>query len=155
MWNRLLDRIRADYPDFPSHAFNTLRDTSADLVLQYGMRQNGGNEIVGTELAVMQLTHKHVNRRDRNLRRYTNPSFEALFDALRQLERDLQAVFDAAPSDPFTPQPQAYTSLKTINRILALRQKGVSVSKIAKDVKKSTTTVYRHLDRAKKNGILR
>lgn len=136
MWYRLLDRIRVDHPDFPRHGFNTLRDTSATMI----------REIAGEEVASMHLTHKHQSS-DKNLRRYANAPKKKLFRAQRRLEERLQPVFNAAPREPFLPQPQAYTSRKTIKKIIGLRNDGVPISQIARTLKVARTTVYRHLQR--------
>jgi hypothetical protein len=134
MWYRLLDRVRVDHPDFPRHGFNTLRDTSSNMI----------REIAGQEVASMHLTHKHQSE-DRNLANYTNPPLKRLFRAQRKLEQKLQTVFDAAPREPFAPQMRAYTPRKTIKKMHKMKGEGASVSEIARAVKVARTTVYRHL----------
>ena len=97
LWNRLLDRIRKDHAEFPRLPFNSLRDTSANLV-----RQRAGEEI-----ALLHLAHKHQSR-DENLRRYTHPTRKRHFRVLRWLERKLQEVFDAAGPDPWAARSKTY-----------------------------------------------
>ena len=103
-------------------------------------------EIAGEEVASMHLTHKHQSS-DKNLRRYANAPKKKLFRAQRRLEERLQPVFNAAPREPFLPQPQAYTSRKTIKKIIGLRNDGVPISQIARTLKVARTTMYRHLQR--------
>jgi hypothetical protein len=133
-WYRLLDRIRVDHPDFPRHGFNSLRDTSANMI----------REIAGEEVTSMHLTHKHQSE-DRNLGSYTNPPLKRLFRAQRKLEQKLQPVFDAAPKEPFAPQMRAYVPRSTIKKIQKMKKEGASISGIARAVKVSRTTVYRHI----------
>jgi integrase len=81
-WNRLLDRVCEDQPDFPRYGFNTLRDTSANMV----------RRLAGPEIASVHLTHRHQSS-DRNLRQYTNVPRKKLFKAHQRLERKLATVF--------------------------------------------------------------
>lgn len=74
-------------PRFPTLSFNSLRDTSANMVRQ----------LAGEEVAALHLAHKHQSK-DENLRRYTNPVRKPHFKALRRVERRLSAVFMAAVS---------------------------------------------------------
>lgn len=60
LWADLLKRVRVDQPDFPMLPFNSLRDTSANMVRQ----------LAGEEVASLHLAHKHQSK-DENLRRYT------------------------------------------------------------------------------------
>ncbi|MGA2255436.1 MAG: helix-turn-helix domain-containing protein [Thermoguttaceae bacterium] len=134
IWYDLLDRVRVDHPDFPRHGFNTLRDTSSNMI----------REIAGEEVTSMHLTHKHQSE-DRNLGSYSNPPLKRLFRAQRKLELKLQPVFDAAPKEPFAPQMRAYTPRKTVKQIQKMKDEGASVSEIARSVNVARTTVYRHL----------
>jgi len=75
--------------------FNSLRDTSADMVRQ----------LVGEEVALLHLAHKHQSK-DENLRRYTNPVRKKHFNALRRLERKLSVVFTASGDAPWVRPPR-------------------------------------------------
>ncbi|OJW22266.1 MAG: hypothetical protein BGO49_07210 [Planctomycetales bacterium 71-10] len=89
-WGALMKRVRKDHPDFPRYSFTSLRDTAADRI----------RHIAGGEVAAVFLMHGKPVKKDDLLDLYTNRPFGEVFRALRQLGRDLQPVFDAAPSDP-------------------------------------------------------
>ena len=130
-WYRLLDRIQADIEDFPRHGFNTLRDTSADMIRSIG----------GEEVASMHLTHRHQSR-DRNLRRYTNPPTKKLFEAQRSLEEQLSKILES-DSDPWADREHQYISQGQIKKMKEMAQEGTPVSEIAREVGVARTTVYR------------
>ena len=131
----LLDRVRVDHPDFPRYGFNTLRDTSSNMI----------REIGGEEVTSMHLTHEHQSK-DRNLRTTRiHPWNGRLFRSQRKLERKLQAVFDAAPDNPFAPQMRIYLPRKVIKQIRKMKDEGHSISEIVRATKVARTTVYRHL----------
>lgn len=134
LWSRLLDRIQKDHPQFPRYPFNSLRDTSANMV-----RQRGGEEI-----ALLHLSHKHQSR-DSNLRRYTHPTRKRHFRVLRWVERKLQEVFGAAGPEPWAARSKTYIGRSKIKEIQRLHDEHVGVTGIAKRVGVSTSTVYRHL----------
>ena len=98
----------------------------------------------------MFLCHGKPVKGDDLLDVYTNRPFADVFRALRQLERDLKPVFDAAPSDPWAAPMQQYTSLGIRERVLDLHQQGVKALEIAKAVGKAPATIYRLLER--RNG---
>lgn len=133
-WYDLLDRVRVDHPDFRRLGFNSLRDTSIQMI----------RDLAGEEIASIHATHKHQSA-DKNLRRYSNPNWKRLFRAQHKLEKKIKVFFEAAPSDPFSTQPQAYISKMTIERIFKLADQGLSNPKIAKEVGVSHTTVWRKL----------
>jgi hypothetical protein len=135
-WAGLLKRIRKDHPDFPRYAFTTLRDTAADRI----------RHIAGGEVAAVFLLHGKPVKKDDLLDLYTNRPFGEVFRALRQLEHDLKAVFDAAPSDPWETPMQQYTSLSIREKILELHWQGVRAPTIAKRFGKSPMTVYRLIE---------
>jgi hypothetical protein len=132
-WYRLLDRIQKDHADFPRLGFNALRDTSATLI----------RDIAGQEIASLQLTHKHQST-DRNLRRYTNPPFERLFNAQRELEQQLidAGVFELE-GDAWEEREHQYVTEKQKAVMRSLSDQGASVATIAQKAGVSKTTVYR------------
>ncbi|WP_417746702.1 helix-turn-helix domain-containing protein [Rosistilla oblonga] len=132
-WYRLLDRIQEDIDDFPRYGFNTLRDTSANLI----------RRIAGAELASIHLTHRHQSR-DRNLRRYTNPPWKELFKAQRKLERKLATVLETE-GDPWADREHQYLSQGQIKKMKSLAEQGTPVSQIANEVGVAKSTVYRWL----------
>jgi len=137
LWSDLLDRIHKDFPDFPRHPFNTLRDTSADAI----------RKIAGAETASIHLAHKHQSK-DENLGRYTNPTRRKHFRAIQRLEQKWQAVFEAA-SAPWQQPKKVYTSVATVKSIRTLKSQGVAPKDIAMQFGISTATVYRHLEKQK------
>jgi len=134
-WYRLLDRLRDDHPEFPKHGFNTLRDTSADMI----------RRIAGEEVASIHLTHRHQSR-DRNLRRYTNIPWKRVFKAQRILERKLAEVF-VLDDDPWSEREHQYISQDQVKRMRAMAKSGKPAAQIAAEVGVATTTVYRWVGR--------
>jgi hypothetical protein len=133
-WNRLLDRVCEDQPDFPRYGFNTLRDTSANMV----------RRLAGPEIASVHLTHRHQSS-DRNLRQYTNVPRKKLFKAHQRLERKLATVFTV--QDAWKDREHQYISQRTIKRIRDLHEQGLPVGKIAQQTGVSKATVYRWIPR--------
>ncbi len=92
-WYRLLDRVceaeKKAKREFPRYGFNTLRDTSADMIRRIG----------GGEVASARLTHKHQSG-DKNLRRYTNVPWKMVFKVQRRLEKKLESALDGV-ANPF------------------------------------------------------
>ena len=80
---------------------------------------------------------------------YTNKPFGKVFGALRELQKKLQPVFEAAPGDLFVQPVQQYTGLKTVERILKLRERGRTIREIAEEIGLSRSAVSRHLERHK------
>lgn len=137
IWCDLTKRIQADHAEFPKLSFGKLRKTAGDIVRQ----------ISDGETASVFLCHGRPVGADELLEVYTNRPFGRLFDVLKQVEKKLQPIFDAAPSDIFSQPTQQYTGLKTIKRLLQLHQEGKSVRSIAEEVGLSKSAVYRHLER--------
>lgn len=133
LWNRLLDRVQRDYPKFPRLPFNSLRDTSANMVRRIG----------GEETASLHLAHKHQSR-DENLNRYTNPVRKKHFRVLRKLEEKLQAVFDAVGDDPWADPKKNYIGRTKVKQIIDLRSQGMKIAEIARKLGVSAATVYRY-----------
>lgn len=139
-WKETLRRVRKDHPDFRELPFNSLRDTSIDMIRQ----------IAGGEIASLHAAHKHQTA-DRNLRSYSNPMRKKHAKAVRRLERKMQAVFESV-ADPF---PASQPTLQKLggdnitpgqkNRILRLFKQGFKKQKIAEEVGVSRVTVWRHL----------
>ena len=135
LWRDLLTRVQKDEPDFPRHPFNSLRNTSADLVRQ----------MAGEEMAQLQLTHKHQSP-DRNMRRYTKKRVVKLFRVLSRLETKLEPVFSAA-STPWVQPPKQYKPRKVDDQLMELHRQGLSPYKIAAKLGVSHMTVRRRLAR--------
>ena len=136
LWQKLLDRVVKDRPDFPRLPFNSLRDTSCNMI----------REIAGEETASVHVAHKHQSK-DENLGRYSNPVRRRHFKALRKLERKLASVFAAAGPIPFKHPGKNYIGLEKIKKIKELYTKGVPIMEITRQLDVSQGTVYRHIDR--------
>ena len=135
LWKELFRRIQKDHPKFRWLPFNSFRDTSANMIRQ----------IAGEATASVHLAHKH-QAEDKNLRNYTNPDREKHFDAIRELEKQLRPVFEAAGPEPWKNKPKSYIGRDKVKRLLRLRKAGVPVRKIAAQIGTSASTVYRNLE---------
>ncbi len=141
-WNRLLKRVREDHPEFRKLPHEALRDTAANFI----RGQFSG------EIAEVFLSHGAPIGSKSLVECYTNKPFGRLFEALRWLEQKLQPVWDATPEKPFPEKRKlggGGLSLKRRQMIKRLAAEGVPIPQIAKRVKCSVATVYRHLP---KNG---
>ena len=140
-WNRLLRRVQKDFKDFRQLSFNSLRDTSSDMIEKMG----------GSDFASLHLAHKHLSG-DKSLRNYVNPNRKKHFKLIRRLERKLATIWVDAPSSE--DRPKNYIGQVKIDEIKRLRAEGVSLAGVAKRTGVSTGTVSRYAPkyrRAKKN----
>lgn len=133
----LIRRVRIDERDFPRLSLGKLRKTAGDLV-----RRFADGEVFGVFMC-----HGQPVRTDDLADVYSNRPFGKVFDAIRRVQDYLKPMFDAAGPTPFKPQPQAYTSRKTRDKMLQLHDQGQTVRQIAESVGKSRMTVHRHLAR--------
>jgi hypothetical protein len=134
-WSDLTRRVQADHSDFPSLSFGKLRKTAGDLV----------RDVASGEIASVFLCHGHPVKTDDLLDLYTNRPFGKVFAALRELEKKLKSVFDAAPEDLFAQPDRQHESRAKIDKILKLHAEGKSIRDIAMRVGLSKTVVGRHL----------
>lgn len=132
LWDDLLKRVLRDHPDFPRLPFNSLRDTSSNMI----------RRLAGEEIASLHLAHKHQSK-DENLGRYTNPVRKRHFRAIRRLERKLESVFLAAGEAPWTQPPKSYLGIAKTKRVLELREQGMPPSQIAEELGISVASVHR------------
>lgn len=93
-WYRLLDRVQKKAPSFRRLGFNSLRDTSAQMV----------RNVAGGEIASIHLAHKHTTS-DTLLGCYTSPNYKVLSKTLRRIERKLAPVW-AAVDEPTQEPPR-------------------------------------------------
>jgi hypothetical protein len=122
-WNRLLKRVRADYPDIPKLPFKCLRKTGANLVRRLA-------KVRPTELASMYLAHsERSDSTDKLLHHYTDRPWPLLHKTLRKLRRKLDGVFSAV-TEPWAEQRQTISPL-TRQRIRDLRAEGKTLKEIA------------------------
>lgn len=135
---RLIKRITDDDNEIRNLSFGKLRKTASDLVRRFS----------GGEVAGVFLCHGSAVKSDDLSDVYTNRPFGRVFEALREVQSYLTPVFDAAGPNPFDTQPQAYTSRKTIDRIIEMNGEGRTGKEIAVDAGVSQDTVRRHLDRS-------
>jgi len=136
-WDALIKRVQKNEPTFPYFPFSSLRQTASDLVRQ----------VADGEVSATFLMHGKPVKEDDLIDLYTKRPFGKLHVALRQLQADLQPMFDAAPSDPAEQPMQQYTPLNKRERIVALKREGKKVSEIMEEVGVSRMTVLRTLDR--------
>lgn len=132
LWADLLRRVRVDHPEFPTLPFNSLRDTSANMV----------RRLAGEEIALLHLAHKHQSK-DENLGRYTNPVRKKHFKALRRLERKLSAVFLAAGDAPWVRPFKNYMGRAKAEKVRELRRLGITPKEIAAKLDISVASVHR------------
>lgn len=139
-WTRLLNRVQKDYSDFRRLPFNSLRDTSGDMI----------RRLAGGETASLHLAHKHQTG-DENLGRYTNPLRRRHAKAVLRLEEKVLTIFSGVP-EPFPTEMRKVQSegqvpvlsLGTIRRIKNLYLQGYKKAKIAEVAGVSQQTVYRY-----------
>jgi hypothetical protein len=132
----LIRRIRVDQKDFRRLSFGKLRKTAGDLI-----RRFSDGEIFGVFMC-----HGQPVATDDLADIYSNRPFGKVFIAIRKVQEYLKPMFDAAGPSPFIAQPQAYTSRRIRDKMLELREQGMSVRKIAAVVKKDKSTVHRYLN---------
>jgi len=99
-------RIRDKRKSLPNLPFNALRDTSTNIVRQ----------LAGEEIARLQCSHAHQSV-DSNLRCYSNPLFNRLFETLDQLEQLLEPVFEVAGPEHWKEQRKNILSKQKIKEI--------------------------------------
>jgi hypothetical protein len=135
-WDRLLKRVKADYPDFHTLPFKCLRKTGANLVRRIAKNR-------ATELASMYLAHsERSDSPDTLLHHYTDRPWGLLHKTLRRLRRKLNKMFSTV-ADPWKPQRHTVSPL-TRSRIRALRAEGWTQEAIAKEVGLHPVTVGRY-----------
>jgi hypothetical protein len=135
-WSDLTTRIRSDHPGFPTLSFGKLRKSAGDLV----------RDVASGEIASVFLCHGHPVKTDDLLDLYTNRPFGKVFEAIREVEKRLKPVFDAAPTDLFALPDRKHESLAKIEKILKLHVEGKSIREIASKVGLSKSVVGRHLE---------
>ena len=138
IFKRLLDRIEGDKEQISRLPFKMLCKTGGDLVKRFS----------DGEISGVFLCHGQSVETDDLDHIYTARPFGKVFRALRSVEKHLEPMFAAAGSEPFRPQPQAYTSRKTIQLIRELHQQDVPPAAIAEQVGNSLATVQRHITKA-------
>jgi predicted DNA-binding protein (UPF0251 family) len=130
-WRRLLNRVKKDYKDFRQLPFNSLRDTSSDMIEKMG----------GSDFASLHLAHKHLSG-DKSLRNYVNPNRSKHFKLIRRLERKLSSIWEGIAITDI--QSKNYVGFAKVELIKKLRAEGVSQEEVAKKVGVSKATVSRH-----------
>jgi hypothetical protein len=130
-WNRLLRRVKKDFKKFRQLPFNSLRDTSSDLIEKMG----------GSDFASLHLAHKHLSG-DKSLRNYVNPNRKKHFKLIRRLERKMAPIWEGV--DPLVAQPKNYIGFAKIEEIKKLRADGLPQGEIVKKVGVSAATVSKY-----------
>ena len=136
-WNSLIKRVRKNEEEFPYFPFSSIRDTASDLVRQ----------VADGEVSATFLMHGKPVKEDDLIDLYTKRPFARVFEALRQLQKDLKPVFDAAPERVTEQPPQQYTPTNKRERIVELKKAGKKVSEIMEEVGVSRMTVLRTLEK--------
>ena len=130
-WQRLLNRVGKDFPDFRQLPFNSLRDTSSDMIEKMG----------GSDFASLHLAHKHLSG-DKSLRNYVNPNRAEHFKLIRRLEKKLATIWEGIV---FTDvQSKNYIGLTKVEQIKKLRSDGLSQEEVAEQLGVSKATVSRY-----------
>lgn len=130
-WTRLLKRVTKDFKGFRQLSFNSLRDTSSDMIEKMG----------GSDFASLHLAHKHLSG-DKSLRNYVNPNRKKHFKLIRRLERKLAPIWEGV--EPLDVKPRNYIGFAKIDEIKRLRAEGLSQVEVAKQVGVSAATVSRY-----------
>jgi hypothetical protein len=130
-WYRLLDRVCKDHKDFRRLPFNSLRDTSSNMIDKLG----------GSDMASIHLAHKHISG-DKSLRNYVNPHRSKHFKLILKLEKRLSKIWDDVELSSFQTKSQIGNS--KIEEIKKLRAAGLSQQEVAKQVGVSPSTVSRY-----------
>lgn len=142
LWNKTVERIQTDLPQFQKLSFNKLRKTASNIV----------RHEAGPEVAALMLAHGESYAGDDLLDVYTNRPFAKLHSALHLVEARLQRIWDAV-ADPFPAGPEKRggpnISQATIRKILDLRNADWTVPAIAEKLELSTSTVRRWIERGK------
>lgn len=136
-WNRLIERIQHDHKDFPSYSFGKLRKTAATRILK----------LAGAESASMILAHKTISE-DELLQCYVQLPWERLFKAQEEFGEAIAPLL-AVDRPAFERPPRIHIGLEKSERIFELDDADVPKTEIAKALKISVMTVYRHLARGK------
>lgn len=106
IWKGLCERVQKDFPKFRFLPFNSLRDTSSNMI----------REIAGGETASLHLAHRHSSE-DKHLSAYTNPRRKRHARAIRTLGKKLAPVFAVAGAEPFAERSKNYVGLEKIKQI--------------------------------------
>lgn len=134
-WNRLVNRVQKDHPDFPDYSLGKLRKTAATRILM----------LAGAAEASLVLAHRTISE-DELLECYVQIPWEKLYDAQERFGEEV-APHLKTDRPAFLRQSKNYIGLKKIELIRELHTAGVPVKKIAKAAKVSTMTVYRQIER--------
>lgn len=135
-WTRLLKRVSKDHPEFRKLPFNSLRDTSSNIIHRWG----------GSDFASLHLAHKHASG-DRSLRKYVNPNRKKHFNLIERLEALLAPIWEGIAATET--KPKNYIGLEKIEEIKRLRADGHSQAEVAAKMGVSLATVSRYAPKYK------
>lgn len=141
IWNRLLDRVTTDHPDFRRLSFKHLRKTGAQLV----------RNMADGETAAAYLAHGQPVKGDDLSGVYSNPVFARLDTSLVKVRQVLERVFNQAPDGFDQPRAKGSPNIKRsqIEQIADLHRAGVHPDAIAIKVGVSRATAYRRIGELK------
>jgi hypothetical protein len=140
-WNRLLDRVGKDHPEFRRLSFGKLRKTAINLVRQAS----------GEEIAALFASHGQPVFDDL-MSVYANPRWAALHRTTEAVGGSLASVVFAGVPEPFAQRENRggpNISLGVRDRILEGLAAGKRVNVVAAEAGVSRETVRRWRDRAK------
>lgn len=137
-WNRLLDRITVDHPDFPQLPFKYLRKTSSQL-----MSEIGGAD--GETIAIFHCRGQRISEDDQ-ADRYYRRNFPKVFAANLKVYERLQPIFDSVSGAFVASRKLGGNNIShaTIESIRQLHREGMEPAVIAAKVGVALSTVNRH-----------
>ena len=134
-WDDLLKRVMKDHSNFHRYSFGKLRKTAAIRVI----------ELADAEVASMILAHG-IPTEDKVLAAYVTIPWKKLYAAQEKYGETIRPLLKTQ-RPPFEQPPKNYIGKKAL-QILEQHKNGVPALQIARSLKISTMTVYRHLERA-------
>lgn len=129
-WNKLMNRVRKDIPDFKELSFKWLRKTGASLI----------RKVSTGEIASTYLSHGEAAATDDDLLTvYADTDWNGVCDAVRKLREQLLPHLQAEAVTART-----YIARSTIDKIRDGWRAGLKAEKIMKAAGVSRATVYRY-----------
>lgn len=135
-WDRLMKRVKEDYPEFHRLPFKHLRKTGASIIRKLAPKR-------ATELASMYLAHgEKSDSADQLLPVYTDRPWRNLHKVLLKMRRRLLFVFESV-NDPWDEKHHRVSPLK-MERIRAMRAEGKTLQEIGTAVGLHWVTVGKY-----------
>jgi site-specific recombinase XerD len=140
-WNRLVERVQRDLPDFRFLPFKYLRKTAAQLI-----RNVSDGETAGTFLC-----HGTPVKTDELSDVYSRRDFSKVFAALANVRKLLEPTFRRVDGSFSRPRNNGSANISrgTIDRIAELHLAGLRPEEIARRIGVSRATAYRRVSQLK------